>query len=104
MGVNALKDNNFFTEEAISAAFMRNHRGEVCIAFTDPAYVRADAISVNPDSMAVYVIVYENKFFIGHVSENMVRAFKSNDQALLTALRPDGTVLELLSPIKVQQK
>ena len=104
MSANALKDNNFYTEDAINAAFMRNHRGEVCIAFTDPAYVRADAVSVNPDSLAVFVIVYENKFFVGHVSENMVQAFKSNDQALLTSLRPDGTVMELMAPIQVQRQ
>ena len=28
-------------DEGVNAAFMRNHRGAVCIAFSDPSYVRA---------------------------------------------------------------
>jgi len=36
------------------------------------------------------------------VSEGMADAFVNNREALLTALRPDGTVFELLAPVQIQ--
>jgi len=86
-------------DEEVNAAFMRNHRGAVCIAFSDPSYVRADAILVDRASGAVHAVLHENSCLIGHVSGGMVRAFTENREVLLTALRPDGTVFELVAPV-----
>lgn len=87
--------------EGLNAAFMRNHRGQVCIAFADPDYVRAEAIFVDRDSMSIYAIIHQASHFIGSVSENMTNAFVGSHEALLTALRPDGSVLELTAPVQV---
>jgi hypothetical protein len=88
-------------DDYINAAFMRNHRGNVCIAFSDPAYARADSVLVDADHLAIHLIIHGNSYFIGHVSEGMLGAFCENGTALLTALRPDGTVLELEAPIEI---
>ena len=87
--------------EGLDAAFMRNHRGQVCIAFADPDYARADSIFVDRDTMAIYAIIHQASHFIGSVSENMTNAFVGSKEALLTAMRPDGSVLELTAPVQV---
>lgn len=87
--------------DGINAAFMSNHRGEVCIAFSDPVYARADAILIDKSKRAIHVIVHGSAFFISNVSEAMAHAFENNEEALLTAVRPDGTLLELTAPIEV---
>lgn len=87
--------------EGLDAAFMRNHRGQVCIAFADPDYVRADSIFVDRDSLTIYAIIHQASHFVGTVSENMVDAFVGSKEALLTGLRPDGSVLELSAPVQV---
>ena len=88
-------------EAGISAAFLRNHHGKVCIAFSDPVYVRSDAIVVNPENMSVYAILHESAHFISQVSESMARALAENTEALLTCIRNDGTVFELSAPVQV---
>lgn len=84
----------------VNAAFLRNHRGEVCINFSDPSYVSADAIIVDPHCLEIHALIHQNFHLIGQVSDGMADAFLSNEQALLTALRPDGTVHELYAPIQ----
>lgn len=101
MAVEAL-DHRPEPDEGINAAFMRNHRGEVCIAFSDPAYARADMVLIDRDSHAVHVILHQNAHFISNVSDVMINALESNKQALLTAIRPDGSLLELSAPIRAE--
>lgn len=97
MAVEALESE----QEGIRAAFMSNHRGQVCIAFSDPVYARADAILLDPESRCLHVVIHESAFFISQVSEAMAQAFRNNREALLTAIRPDGSLLELTAPIEV---
>ncbi|MCB9991598.1 MAG: hypothetical protein H6867_09590 [Rhodospirillales bacterium] len=87
-------------QEGINAAFMRNHRGEVCIAFSDPVYVRADSILVDRSHQSIHVIIHENSFFVSQVSDVMMNAFETNEHALLTAMRADGSLIELTAPIE----
>jgi hypothetical protein len=93
--------HNLDSLQGLNAAFMRNHRGQVCIAFADPAYARAEAIFVDQDSHAIYAIIHQAAHLVGTVSEGMVDAFAGSKEALLTALRPDGSVLELSAPVQV---
>lgn len=87
--------------EGLDAAFMRNHRGQVCIAFADPDYARAESIFIDRDSMTIYAIIHHASHLVGTVSEAMADAFVGSKEALLTALRPDGSVLELSAPVQV---
>jgi len=88
-------------DQGISAAFLRNHHGKVCIAFADPAYVRADAILLDQKDGSVHAILHQNSFFISRVSEPMCKALAENDKALLTAIKADGSVFELFVPVQV---
>jgi hypothetical protein len=87
--------------EGLPAAFMRNHRGQVCIAFADPAYARADSIFVDRANLSIYAVVHQASHFVGTVSEGMATAFADSPEALLTALRSDGSILELSAPVQV---
>lgn len=95
---NALRKEE---NRGINAAFMSNHRGQVCIAFSDPIYARADSILLDPDTRALHVVMHGRSYLISTVSEPMCRCFENNDHALLTAIRPDGSLLELEAPIQV---
>ncbi len=99
MAAEALLQDGQETE--INAAFMRNHRGEVCIAFRDPAYTRAEAILVDDRTCAVHALLHESAFYITNVSDLMARAMADNETVILTALRPDGSLLEMTAPVRV---
>ena len=88
-------------QAAINAAFMCNHRGDVCIVFSDPLYARSDSILVDHSDMSIHAILHHHQYFLGNVSEQMMRAFEENEQALLTAIKADGSVLELAAPIEI---
>lgn len=90
-------------QEGINAAFMCNHRGEVCIAFNDPVYARADAVLVDKEKRGIHVILHGNAHLVSYVSEAMLKSFENNGEVLLTAIRPDGTLLELTAPIQSGQ-
>lgn len=87
--------------EGLDAAFMRNHRGQVCIAFADPDYARAESIFVDQDTFAIYAVIHQASHLVGTVSEGMLAAFAESREALLTALRADGSLLELMAPVQV---
>lgn len=91
-------------QEAVNAAFMRNHRGAVCIAFSDPSFVRSDSILIDRGSGAVHAVLHEQCCLLGYVSEGMADAFTQNREVLLTALRADGTVFELMAPVQPQAR
>ena len=98
MGLEAF---NFQDQAGIQAAFMCNHRGEVCIAFSDPVYAKADAIMLDKKSREIHVLVHESMYFVSKVSDVMASAFERNQNALLTSIRSDGSLLELSAPIQL---
>lgn len=100
MGTAAFLHDDSLIDE-VDAAFMRNHRGEVCIAFSDPVYVRAETIVVDRKTCSIHAVLHESSHLLGHVSEGMADAFVHNREALLTAMRPDGTVFELVAPVQI---
>lgn len=87
--------------EQLDAALLTNKRGEVCITFEDPVFVHADAIYVDQADQAIHAIIYERPYLVAHVSADMLEAFVHVKDALLAAVQPDGTVLELIAPVIV---
>jgi len=98
-GSGLKKASSDFVMQGIEAAFMRNHRGDVCIAFSDPAYARSESIVFDRKNHALYALVHESCHYIGKISDAMVQAFDAQKQVLLTAIRPDGSVIEMMAPI-----
>lgn len=93
--------HNIEPMEGVNAAFMRNHRGEVCIAFADPVYARADSIFIDRANLTVYAVLHQAAHLVGVVSEGMAGAIADSKEALLTALHADGSILELSAPVQV---
>lgn len=88
--------------QGVNAAFMRNRKGAVCIAFSDPAYVRSEVILLDRDTLSIHAILHESSHLLGHVSETMAQAFEENEETLLAALLSNGSVLELQVPVKLE--
>lgn len=85
--------------EWLDAALLKNRRGEVCITFDDPVFVHADAVYVDQDEQAVYVLIYERPYLVARVSQGMAAAFLKAKEVLLAAVQPDGSILELVAPV-----
>ena len=89
--------------EAVQAAFLCNRKGDVCIAFDDPAFVQAELILVDREEGGIYAILHESDHLLGRLSPTMRGAFLKRETALLTALKPDGTIFEMMAPVSVSQ-
>jgi hypothetical protein len=87
------------TETGVKAAYIQNQKGDVCIAFDDPAYVQSDTVLIGADGLSIHVILHEKALWLGAISPEMAAAFKGRKSALLTAVRPDGSIFELTAPI-----
>lgn len=88
------------SHENQEAAFLYNERGEVCIAFADPAYVRSETILADERDLSLHAVLHESSHLIGQVSEGMFAAFTGRKEALLAAVRSDGSIFELMAPIE----
>lgn len=86
-------------EIAVNAAFLSNKAGEVCISFSDPAYVHADTIVLDPETRGVFAVLYQSSHYLGSVSKDMAEVFSQNDHVLLSSLSAEGTVFELIAPL-----
>lgn len=83
------------------ATFLQNQRGEVCISMDDPAYVRSEALLVNRSDGSVLCVLHESEHLLGHTTPLMLKAMTDHGSALLSALRADGTLLEISAPVRV---
>jgi hypothetical protein len=87
--------------EELTSVLLKNGRDEVCITFEDPTFVHADIIYVDQADHTIHAVIYQTPFLVGHVSDEMMKAFADSKEALLAAVQPDGTILELMAPIMV---
>lgn len=91
-------------ELAVNAAFLSNRAGEVCISLSDPAYVHADSIVVDPSTRCIFAVLHESAHYLGSVSDSMIDAFIQSNSVLLSSLRSDGTVFELTAPVMARMR
>lgn len=73
-----------------SASFMRNANGEVCIAFDDAAFARAEIVFIDPNSLEVTALLDGVQLHIGHISPDLAHSFMSHETVLLTGPHPMG--------------
>jgi|GEM_PF-2804554 len=99
MGISDLLVCPSVKQADVEAAFMQNYRGAICIAFDDPSWVNADKILIDKHTGGVHAILHESSYFLGHVSSGMAKAFTENREALLSSVRSDGTIYELMVPV-----
>lgn len=82
-------------------AFIRNEKGDICIAFSDPAYVRSDTIVLDARDGSLHAILHEGSHPIGQLSRDMTQSFADQSEVLLCAVTSHGGVFELISPLTV---
>jgi hypothetical protein len=93
--------SHFHDAHDAHATFLQNQRGEVCISMDDPAYVRSEALLVNRADGSVLCVLHESEHLLGQATPLMLQAMMDHGSALLSALRPDGTMLEISAPVRV---
>lgn len=98
-----MNTQNYGEIEGLDAALLTNRQGAVCITFEDPTYVHADAIYVDRADHSIHAVIFDRSYLVAHVSDNMIAAFAQSHEALLAAIQPDGTILELMAPVLVGQ-
>jgi nitrite reductase/ring-hydroxylating ferredoxin subunit len=87
----------------ISACFMSNAKGKVCIALSDPEYVRAEKIIFDRQDRSVHAVLHETSHLLGHVSKDMAEVLVDNDEVLLCAVHTNGGIIELTSQLAVSK-
>ena len=85
----------------ISSGFLLNQAGKVAIVFDDPAFVRAETITLDRSSGSLHAILHEQHHHIGELNAAMTEAFAANGRVLLTSKRGDGSVFDLQADLIV---
>ena len=94
-------NKDLFLQDDLQTAFMKSAKGKVCIALSDPAYVRSDLILLDRRDNSVHAVLHESSHFLGHLTEGMANAFVDNKEILLCAVHTNGGIFELKSPLAV---
>lgn len=63
----------------------RTEQGDVCMNFTDPAFVRADGIIVDRKDCSIHAVLHGAAHFVGHVSDCEAALLTDRQPILLTA-------------------
>lgn len=81
------------------AAFFLDRNGQAAIAFSDPAFVRADLIVIDRRDHSVHAVLHESSHLIGHVSPEMAEAILNGGEILLAAVHTHGHLVDLFAPV-----
>ncbi len=73
------------TNDSILKEFSRNPHGQLCIHFTDPAYVRADLIIFDRKDKSLHAVLEGASHFIGYADHNLARNLHDEDEVILAA-------------------
>lgn len=86
----------------ISSHFTVRDSGCLAISFDDPTFVRAEMVLFDRVNGRVEVLLHGKLHSVGQVPEELMRQFEENGRdVLLTAVRTDGSSLELSSKMLV---
>jgi hypothetical protein len=92
--------SSVYPQKVVSAVFMRNHRGEVCITISDAAFLGAEFLVIEEETSNVYAYYDDKITFLSDVSSGTIRAMKDARFAHLRAMRVDGTIGEIKIRVK----
>ncbi|HRC26784.1 MAG TPA: hypothetical protein PKX87_05070 [Alphaproteobacteria bacterium] len=80
------------------AVFFDNPAGRAVAAFSDAAFVRADALVIDPDG-SVHAVLHEAARPVGHVSPEMAALLVRQGEVLAAAVHSHGHVVDLPVPV-----
>lgn len=85
----------------IHSSFSLRDNGGVHIFLDDPTFVRAETVLVDMRSGEVQALLHEKLHSLGAAPANIVAAFKENCEVMLSAVRIDGSSLQLRSHVVI---
>lgn len=83
----------------ISSSFKLKDNGGIHITLDDPTFVRAETVLVNIKSGEVSALLQQKLHSLGEAPANVMTAFQNKCDVTLTAIRIDGSCLELRSHV-----
>jgi hypothetical protein len=87
--------------EGVPAQFSLDH-GLVRITFSDPAYLRADAIIFNRTDCSLHAVLNEGLHLIGRVEGELTKTFTATSEVVLAAPHYYSGAIDLKTPLIVK--
>ncbi len=87
--------------EGVPAHYSLNPQGQVCITFTDPAYVLSDTIIFDRRDSSLHAVLHESLHLIGRVEGELRKSFEAKSEVLLGAPHYFSGTLSLKTPLVV---
>ncbi len=87
--------------EGIPAHCSQNSQGQVCITFSDPAYVRSEMIIFNPGDSSLHAVLNEGLHLIGKVDGDLRKSFAAKSEVILSAPHYFSGSIKLKTPLVV---
>jgi hypothetical protein len=87
--------------DSILKEFSRNPNGQLCIHFTDPAYVRADVIIYDSKDNSLHAVLEGSSHFIGYADHDLIRNLHDEDEIILAAPHHYSGTIKLHSRVSV---
>lgn len=85
----------------IHSSFSLNDQGGVHILLDDPTFVRAETLLVDMRSGEIQALLHQKLHSLGAAPANIMAAFKDNCEVMLSAVRVDGSNLQLRSHVVI---
>jgi hypothetical protein len=87
--------------DGIPAHYSLNTQGQICITFSDPAYVRSDAIIFNRNDNSLHAVLNEGLHLIGNVEGDLRKSFAAKSEVVLSAPHYFSGSIKLKTPLVV---
>jgi hypothetical protein len=85
---------------ALMASIETSRDGEICIAFDDLAYARADTVFIDRKSNEISSLIDGLYVHLGAVSADMAANLAAHDSVRLLAPHPQGHELNLIAALQ----
>lgn len=85
----------------IHSNFTLRDNGGVHIILDDPTFVRAETVLVDMRSGEIQALLHQKLHSLGSAPANIMAAFRENSDVILSAIRIDGSSLQLKSHVVI---
>lgn len=85
----------------VPAHYSLNNAGQICITFSDPAYVRSEAIIFDRKDSSLHAVLNEGLHLIGTVEGDLTKIFAAKSEVVLSAPHFFSGTLNFKTPLVV---
>ena len=79
----------------VSTNVLLHASGKMAIMFDDPNFARCETIIFDETTGYLHAVLEDKPMSIGHITGALVKEFSKQSKIQLSALRPDGSMLNL---------